>query len=189
VFDSAVVRPDYANALDAELIRADGADQFAVVYDRHVAAIYRWARSRVGDHAADLTAETFARAWLSRRSYKDRAGGSARPWLFGIAQNVLADSLRKQRIEDRARTRLGLPTEIVNEVGYELVEERLSLPEAALRVIAELPVADRQVLDLRVVEGCPYKEIAARLNCTQVAVRLRVSRALRRLNIALGEEP
>ena len=87
------------------------------------------------------------------------------------------------------RTRLGLPTDIVNEVGYELVEERLSLPEGALRVIAELPDADRQVLDLRVVEGCPYKVIAARLNCTQVAARLRVSRALRRLNIALGAEP
>ena len=139
------MRPDYANAPDAELIRAGGADQFAVVYDRHAAAIYRWARSRVGDHAADLTAETFARAWLSRRSFKDRADGSARPWLFGIAQNVLVDSLRRQRVEDRARARLGLPRELVNEVGYELVEERLSLPEAALKAIAELPEPVRNV--------------------------------------------
>jgi hypothetical protein len=67
------VGPDYANAPDAELIGAGRADAFAVVYDRHAAAIYNWARSRVGDHAADLTAETFARAWLSRGSFRDGA--------------------------------------------------------------------------------------------------------------------
>ena len=179
--------PNYANAPDAELISAGRADAFAVVYDRHAAAIYGWARSRVGDHAADLAAETFARACLSRASFKDRADGSARPWLLGIAQNILVDSLRRQRIEDRARARLGLPRELVSEVGYELVEERLSLPESVLKAIADLPDSDRQVLDLRVVEGHSYNEIAARLSCTQVAARLRVSRALRRLNIALGE--
>jgi RNA polymerase sigma-70 factor (ECF subfamily) len=183
------VGPDYANAPDAELIRAGRADQFAVIYQRHAAAIYKWARSRVGDHAADLTAEVFARAWLSRGSFKDRAEGSARPWLLGIAQNILVDSLRRQRIEDKARARLGLPRELVTEVGYELVEEQLSLPEAALKAIADLPETDRRVLDLRIVEGRRYREIAAQLNCTQVAARLRVSRALRRLNIALGEEP
>ena len=178
--------PNYANAPDRELISARGADAFATVYDRHAAAVYRWARSRVGDHADDLTAETFARAWLSRGSFSDRAEGSALPWLLGIAQNVLRDSLRRQRIEDRARARLGLPRALAIDAGYELVEERLSLPEAALQAIADLPKADRQVLDLRVVEGRPYKEIAAELSCTQVAARLRVSRALRRLNIAIG---
>jgi RNA polymerase sigma-70 factor (ECF subfamily) len=182
------VGPNHANAPDAELISAGRADAFAVIYDRHAAAIYGWARSRVGDHAADLTAETFARAWLSRGSFKDLAEGSARPWLLGIAQKILVGSLRKQRIEDRARARLGLPRELVTEVGYELVEERLSLPAAALKAIADLPASDRQVLDLRVVEGRPYNEIAERLSCTQVAARLRVSRALRRLNIALGEK-
>ena len=177
---------DQANATDAELIGAGRADAFAAVYERHAAAVYKWARSRVGDHAADLTAETFARAWLSRGSFRDRAEGSALPWLLGIAQNLLRDSLRRQRTEDRARARLGLPRDLGTDAGYELVDERLSLPEAALKAIADLPEADRQVLDLRVVEGRPYNEIAAELSCTQVAARLRVSRALRRLNIAIG---
>ena len=125
--------PNYANAQDAALIGAGRADAFAVVYDRHAAAIYNWARLRVGEHAADLTAETFARAWLSRSSFRDGAEGSAFPWLLGIAQNLLRDSLRKQRIEDRARARLGLARELATDAGYELVEERLSLPAAALR--------------------------------------------------------
>lgn len=43
--------PDYANAPDAELISTGSADAFAVVDDRHAAAVYRWARSRVVEHA------------------------------------------------------------------------------------------------------------------------------------------
>jgi RNA polymerase sigma-70 factor (ECF subfamily) len=183
------VGPKIASRTDADLISAGSADAFAVVYDRHAAAFYSWARSRVGDHAADLTAETFARAWLSRHAFRDRAEGSARPWLLGIAQNILCDSLRRKRIEDRARAKLGLPLELACDDAYELIEERLSVPEAALKAIAELPAADREVLDLRVVEGRPYAEIAARLRCTPVAARLRVSRALRRLNVAIGGQP
>jgi hypothetical protein len=98
-----VVGPDYARLPDAQLLDTADPDAFAVVYDRHVVQLFSWARMRVGDHAADLTAEVFARAWLRRRSFRDRANGSAFPWLYGIAQNVLRDSLRKRRVEDSAR--------------------------------------------------------------------------------------
>ena len=80
------MRPDYAKASDADLLAAAEPDAFAVIYDRHVARLYSWARSRAGDHAAELTAEVFARAWLCRRSFRDRANGSALPWLYGIAR-------------------------------------------------------------------------------------------------------
>jgi DNA-directed RNA polymerase specialized sigma24 family protein len=56
------VRPDYAKASDAELLEAADAEAFAVLYDRHVGQLFVWARARVGDHGADLTAEVFARA-------------------------------------------------------------------------------------------------------------------------------
>jgi RNA polymerase sigma-70 factor, ECF subfamily len=180
------VRPDYATASDAQLLAAADADAFALLYDRHVARVFAWARARVGEHAADLTAEVFARAWLSRRSFRDQAEGSAFPWLCGIAGNVLRDSLRRQRVEERARQRLGLPTTVAADPEYEAVERRLSLPEAALRALSELPPAERRLLDLRVVEERPYHEIAEHVHCSPEAARLRVSRALRRLNLALG---
>jgi RNA polymerase sigma-70 factor (ECF subfamily) len=182
------VGPDYSRASDAELLAAEDADAFVVVYDRHVARLFSWARARSGDHAADLTAEVFARAWLRRRSFKDQADGSALPWLYGIAQNVLRDSLRRQRVEDRARARLGLPLTVATDPAYESVDQRLSLPDAALQAIAALPEAERELLDLRVVQERSYEEIADRLRCSQQAARLRVSRALRRLNFALGGE-
>jgi RNA polymerase sigma-70 factor, ECF subfamily len=184
-----VVRPEHANASDAELLQAADAEAFAVLYDRHVARVHAWARARVGDHAADLTAEVFARAWLRRTSFRDQLDGTAFPWLCGIAGNVLRDSLRRRRVEDRARRRLGLPAAVAPDPEYEAVERRLSLPEAALQAISELPEAERELLDLRVVEERPYSEIAQRLRTTPQAARLRVSRTLRRLNLASGGQP
>jgi RNA polymerase sigma-70 factor (ECF subfamily) len=182
------VGPDYAKLSDAQLLAGADPDAFAVLYDRRVGEVFSWARLRVGDHAADLTAEVFARAWLRRRSFRDQGHGSAFPWLHGIAQNILRDSLRRRRVEDRARGRLGLPGSIAPDPEYEAVEGRLSLPDAALRAIAELPAGERELLDLRIVQERTYHEIAGRLRCTPQAARLRVSRTLRRLNLALGGE-
>ena len=97
------MRRNPADATDAELLAARDADAFALVYHRHAKQMFGWARARVGEHAADFTAEVFARAWLSRDRFRDEGDGSALPWLFGIAHNVLRNSLRKRRIEDAAR--------------------------------------------------------------------------------------
>jgi RNA polymerase sigma-70 factor (ECF subfamily) len=168
---------------DAELLRTSNADPdaFCALYDRYVGELYGWAHARIGDAAADLVAEVFARAWLSRRRFRDEAHGSAAPWLYGIAQNVLHDALRRRRVETAARERLGLTTDLAAEDGFDAVDTRLSLPRAALTALAGLSVRDREILELRVVEERPYREIAARLHITPVAARLRVSRALRRL--------
>ncbi len=137
--------------------------------------------ARVGEHAADLTAEVFARAWLSRARFRARDDAPALPWLLGIAQNVLRDSLRKRRVEDAARRRLGLPRTIAEDSDLDAVDERLSLSETARLAVSSLSEQDRELLRLRVAEERPYREIAARMRCTPLAARLRVSRLLRQL--------
>ena len=180
------MRPHLSRASDAELLSREDADAFALLYDRHAEALFAWARARAGAYAADLVAEVFARAWLRRASFRDEADGSAAPWLYGIAQNVLRDSLRRRRVQARARARLGLPRAVAPDPAYEDVERRMSLTDEALRAVADLPEHERDALVLRVVEERPYREIARQLRCSPEAARLRVSRALRRLNIALG---
>jgi len=179
------MRRNFANATDAELLQANDADAFAELYDRYVGQVLAWARVRVGTHAGDLTAEVFARAWLCRGRFLDRDGAPALPWLFGIAQNVLRDSLRKRRVEDAARRRLGLPSTTALDGNIEAVDERLSLPETARQAVASLSAGERELLRLRVIEERPYREIAARLRCTPEAARLRVSRLLRQLQCTL----
>ena len=169
---------------DAELIDAAQAEAaaFAELYRRHVSTVHAWFRRRLEWAAADLTAEAFAQAWLSRRSFRDEADGSALPWLLGIARNVARESARRNEVETRARRRLGLPTDLAAEDGYAAVEERLS-PSAALEeALDTLPAHEREALELRVVGELPYDDVAARLGLRPAAARLRVSRALRRLS-------
>jgi RNA polymerase sigma-70 factor (ECF subfamily) len=177
---------NFDRASDAELFRAGDADAFAEIYDRYVRRVFGWARARVGEHAADLTAEVFARAWLSRGRFRSGEDVAALPWLLGIAQNVLRDSLRKRRVEDAARRRLGLPRTIAPDGDIDTVDERRSLSDTARHAVSSLPEQDRELLRLRVIEERPYREVAARLQCTPQAARLRVSRLLRQLQYTLG---
>ena len=88
-----------------------------------VCGAHRWA-------AADLTAETFARAWLARRTFRDQRDGW-RAVAARIGRNVLRESARHDRVETAARERLGLPRELAED-DFAAVDERLS-PRPSLR--------------------------------------------------------
>jgi RNA polymerase sigma factor (sigma-70 family) len=164
---------------DAELLRAADARAFGELYGRHAVAVHEWFAGRVAWAAADLTAETFARAWLSRRRFRNDRDGSALPWLLGIGRNVLRESARQDRVETAARARLGLPVDLDDDFAD--VDERLS-PRPSLReALAELPPHERRALELRVVDELSYADVARSLRIRPAAARLRVSRALRRL--------
>jgi RNA polymerase sigma-70 factor (ECF subfamily) len=166
---------------DAELLRAANAQAFGELYGRHVAAVHEWFAHRVAWAATDLTAETFARAWLSRRRFRNDRDGSALPWLLGIGRNVLRESARQDRVETAARARLGLPLDLADD-EFADVDERLS-PRPSLRAaLEELPPHERRALELRVVDELPYDDVARSLRIRPAAARLRVSRALRRLS-------
>jgi RNA polymerase sigma factor (sigma-70 family) len=175
---------------DAELIRAAGSDPsaFGLLYTRHALAVYSWCHQRLGWAASDLTAETFAQAWLSRDRFRDERRGSALPWLLGIARNVLRETIRHDQVESRARQRLGLPVDLATDDGYAAVEARLSPRLALARALEDLPDHEREALELRVLDELPYDEIAAQLSIRPATARLRVSRALRRLAFTTRED-
>lgn len=184
------MRDDPADLSDAELLRAAESDPaaFGALYERHAFRVYTWCRRRLEWAASDLTAETFAQAWLSRGRFRDERDGSAVPWLLGIARNVLRETIRLDRVETRARERLCLPIDLSSEDGYAAVEERLS-PRATLSAaLDQLPPHEREAVELRVIGDLPYDEVAERLAIQPAAARLRVSRALRRLALATAEE-
>lgn len=175
---------------DASLLRAAASDPsaFSELYSRHVHVVHRWFMRRIAWAATDLTAETFARAWLARGRFRDERAGSALPWLLGIAANVLADTVRRDRVETRARERLGLPLDLASDDGYSAVEERLSPRLALERSLGSLPEHERRALELRVVDELPYAQVGKRLAIRPAAARLRVSRALRRLALSVPKE-
>src|SRR3954453_22506602 len=149
---------------DAELMRAARTDasSFGELYERHAPAVFGGLERRARHMAADLTGETFAQAWLSRRRFRDRRDGSALPWLLGIAQNVLNESRRRDRVEAKARLKLGLPVDVADD-DLEHVDERLSCNGALGAAVAALPEPERAALELRIGEDLAYDEVARRL--------------------------
>jgi RNA polymerase sigma-70 factor, ECF subfamily len=180
----------YERRSDASLLSddRDPAGAFSELYSRHVGTVHAWFRRRLEWAASDLTAETLTRAWLSRERFRDDRDGSALPWLLGIGANVLADTVRRNRIEASARARMGLPLDLATEDGYVQVEDRLSPCVALERQLRRLPEHELDALELRVLEELSYAQVGARLAIRPAAARLRVSRALRRLATTIPQE-
>ena len=173
---------------DAALLLAARTDPaaFRELYERHAEALHGFHLRRTGDADAayDLTAETFAQAWLSRARFRDEAGGSAAPWLYVIARNVLLMSVRRRRLERSACERLGVLTGAGNTA---VPDERWldGLDEA----LAELPEGQRQAVALRFAGDLEYDAVADALGTTPQAARVRVHRALSSLRQRLAKTP
>jgi RNA polymerase sigma factor (sigma-70 family) len=172
---------------DAELLAAARSDPgaFRALYDRYAARVLRYHERRTADADAahDLTAETFAQAWLARTRFRDRAGGSVAPWLFAIARHVLLTSVRKRALEQRACRRLGLE---LSGTAAEPEERWLDGLDDAL---AELPEGQREAIRLRVEDDLAYDDVAASLGTTPEAARVRVHRGLAALRNRLSDAP
>ncbi|HYZ28362.1 MAG TPA: RNA polymerase sigma factor [Thermoleophilaceae bacterium] len=175
---------------DAELLAAcvDDPEAFADFYRRHARAIFAYFMTRLhrADLAADLTGEVFASALDAAR--RDVVVEHPRAWLYGIAHHTLAATIRRRRVADEARSRLGIaPIELTDD-ELERTEALVDLDTERARLNAlleELPEAEAQALRARIVDEQDYVEIASALECSEAVVRKRVSRGLARLRSAM----
>jgi RNA polymerase sigma-70 factor (ECF subfamily) len=163
---------------DAQLLAASAHDAgaFRELYDRYAEAIngYLWRRTHDQQAALDLTAETFAAAWLARGRFRDELNGNAGPWLYAIARNTLLMSVRRARIEVRTRSAVGLQFGIDGAA----VEPSETWLEGLDDALADLPEAQREALRLRVEEDLAYDDVGSAMGTTPQAARVRVHRAL-----------
>jgi RNA polymerase sigma factor (sigma-70 family) len=163
-------------------------DAFAAFYRRHLDPVIAFLRRRLPapEHALDLAAETFAVVALRPGDF--RGEGAATAWLYGIARNLLRESLRRGRIDAGARRRLGVEPTPLDDADLVAVEERAAAGSDALRAALEaLPEPTRRALLARVVEEREYPQIAAELECSEHVVRQRVHRGLARMRTSLEE--
>ena len=170
---------------DTQLLRDSltSATAFDEVYRRHAVDLHRWVLGETRDRsvAVDITAEAFARAWTQRRRFRPPPGGSAAPWLFGIARNLIRTWHHKNRVETNARRRIGMS--LVPDIDD---DPRLPADETpALANLAELPDDQRAAVTLRVIGEQSYEEIAETVGCSPATARMRVHRGLRTLGTKL----
>jgi RNA polymerase sigma factor (sigma-70 family) len=170
----------------------DDSQAFSTIVDRHFATIHRYLARRIGsDRADDLTAQAFAIAFRRRRDF-DEDAVSARPWLFGIATNVLRNDLRSERRMLAAIARLdrGADSGFADEV-----ERTLARADAASEIariagaITALDPDQRDVLLLHAWGELSQSEIAASLGVPVGTVYSRLSRARASLQRALSDFP
>jgi RNA polymerase sigma factor (sigma-70 family) len=185
---------DLGTRRDEELLvfSGDEAEQFVAFYDRMLPGLLGYFVRRTFDAqiAADLSAETLADAFASRGRFRDRGEGSASAWLYSIAHRKLSHFLRRRRVEDGARRRLGLGQVELERDDIDRVEALIDFEQVGRAVAAafdELRPKQREAVRLRVIEGKSYAEIAGALGCSEDVVRARVSRGLKRLALQLDE--
>ncbi|MFD7611699.1 RNA polymerase sigma factor [Streptomyces sp. NPDC059828] len=160
---------------------------FAELYRRYAGDIHRYALRRLGDGAADdITADTFLTAFRIRGRY-DLARASARPWLYGIAGNLIGKHRRTEIRALKALARTG--TDPVAESWSERAESRVAAQAAGgplAGALAGLNAGDRHVLLLVAWADLSYQEVAEALSIPVGTVRSRLNRARRKVREALG---
>jgi RNA polymerase sigma factor (sigma-70 family) len=165
---------------------------FSVFYRAHARPLLLFFTRRTfdGEAAVDLTAETFAAAFASRRSFRGASDQEAGGWLFVIARRQLARYFDAGAVSRELVTRLGVQTPVASSGELDRIEEMAGLGplRAALRdQLGALDAGQRQALWLRVVDEQPYARVAEQLGITEPAARARVSRALRTLGESLAQ--
>ncbi len=173
---------------DAELVARSlqEPEHFAALFDRHASAVHRYLGRRVGDLADDLLSETFLIAFRRRAAYRPEHV-EVRPWLLGIATNVVHGHARTERRRYRALARTGVdpaPAAGSDDVHARVDAAALRGPLAA--ALAGLKERDRDVLLLFAWGQLGYEEIAAVLDIPIGTVRSRLNRARRLTRAVLG---
>ena len=175
---------------DAALVAAsrERPELFAELYSRHASDIHRYVARRLGDAVADdITAETFLTAFRIRHRY-DTGRDSARPWLYGIAANLVGRHRRSEVRALKALARTG--HDPVAESWSDRADDRIAAqavhgPLAA--ALARLSARDRHTLLLIAWADLSYQEVAEALDIPIGTVRSRLNRARRTLRGALGD--
>ena len=177
---------------DDEALRRLRRDPEAIVslYDRHVARLVAALAAASGDRelAFDLAQETFARALEHGHRVRVGEAGSAWPWLWTVARNLLRDAQRREVVDRRSRRRLGIDT-----IAYDdrAIDDLIARADAGeLRnvlghALGALPVEQRDAVVGRVVLDRDYAGLVDG-SVDETAIRARVSRGLRALRIRLS---
>jgi RNA polymerase sigma factor (sigma-70 family) len=162
-------------------------DRFADVFDRYYPEIHGFAARRLGPGLADdVASETFLIAFDRRKRY-DMAQPDARPWLYGIAANLIA---RHRRAEVRRYRALARADAVRAVDGHaDGVAMRLDAEAQRARLAAalvEIADRDREVLLLVAWAQLSCEEAARALGIPAGTARSRLHRARRRTRAALA---
>lgn len=176
-----------AQAHDRTLIeRVQQGDRaaFEQLVVRHQNAVFAYLRARLSQptDADDLTQEVFLRCYLARARFD--ANSLVRPWLFGIARNLLHEHVRRlRRRKEVAWTELCLELEQISPAEHDQYDEFLGHLPVCLDSLGQ---SARQALELHYASRLRLVEIGEHLKRSEGAVKLLLFRARQALKRCLN---
>ncbi|HEV8629354.1 MAG TPA: sigma-70 family RNA polymerase sigma factor [Thermoanaerobaculia bacterium] len=179
-----------ADALDAELVRrmtAGESDALGALFERHGGKVLGLLLRMLGasGEAEEVLQEVFLHAWTRAATFRADKG-SARSWLIVMARSRALDRLRSTKAARRRDERAGAEQPVVAaaEAGADLERQELAL--RMRRLMGELPVEQRECIELAFFEGLTHSEVAARLGAPLGTVKSRILMGMRKLKQGLG---
>lgn len=176
---------------DADLVsaaRAGDLRAFDGLVGRHERTLLRFLRARLGSgiDPYDVAQETFVTAWRQLGGFKGRC--CFKTWLFGIALNLCANTVRRERKLQCRCACLELENGKTPPAAQEEGADWVSLVErvAVQRKLAELPDPGRKVLELYYYSGFNLREVAELLGVNQSTLKSWFYQAHQRLRDALA---
>ena len=163
-------------------------EAFGQLYQRHVAAVYRYVRSRTAsdDEAADITQSVFIKAMASLDRF--RPGSPFAAWLFRIARNASTDAYRRRR---KLVGLDGLPEPVLESMADS--PEDIAIKQERLRrlrtLVAALDGEKQELLALRFGAGLTLREIGEVVGKRENAIKKQMSRIMAALKEQYFEQP
>lgn len=160
---------------------------FAELFHRYAPTLRRMMmNSRCSeDLAKDLVQQTFLQLHRARFDYDPSK--KLRPWLFTIAMNLVRGHFRTAARRPEAPLDLdGANDPASAPVGAKRIEDE-QLAEAVRQALAQLPDAQRVVIEMHWFEERSFREIAASLGASLSAVKVRAHRGYQKLKLLLRE--
>jgi RNA polymerase sigma-70 factor (ECF subfamily) len=156
-------------------------DAFSALYDETARDLlgYLLRRTATAEDAADCLAETFMIAW-DKRDTLPSSPDQARPWLFGVARNVLR----------RGRERQSRASTTAAELERELHRSQQPAAEddPVGEALRQLSPVDREIIEMLAWDQLAPREVAVILELSPNAVRIRAHRARLKLREQLRDQ-
>jgi RNA polymerase sigma-70 factor (ECF subfamily) len=156
-------------------------DAFKEIFDRLSDKFFAYTFSRTSnrDDALDITQETFIDLWNSLKKFKYKSDQSFHGFIFTITKRKLYHYYKNKpkvaSLDEISEKYLIQPTIKQEDDGY------------ILNQINELTSNDQDIIRLRYWSQMTFNEIAAVLNITETAAKVRHHRALQKLKISLNK--
>ncbi len=161
-------------------------EDFAVLYDTYVKQIYHFVYFKVAssEEAEDITSEVFLKAWHYVQAKKEI--NSFRGLLYRMARNAIIDLYRARA--GKAEVMLGEEIEMADPENWQAAIELKSDTEGVLAALKKLKQEYQEVVTLRYIEQLDIHEIAEIIGKGNVAVRVTLHRALKKLEQLLPKQ-